>query len=459
MRATVTGSCARWRPGPAATTVLLLLLGAFLAVLAGLSGAAPALAQTPPPVTAPSPSPSPSPTAPEAIAIRVIDADRAPVEGVEITVEGEAGEEIGSVTTDGTGTGRIGVPGPGGYTLTLDEGTLPDGFSLRNPDRNPATTQVGGNQVKTYLFPIQEGDAPAAPRNLGPLAQVPQLLVQGLRFGLILSLAAIGLSIIFGTTGLTNFAHGELMTLGALSTYSLNLAGVPFLLAVPLSLAICAAGGWTNDAALWAPLRRRGTGLIAMMIISIGLGLFVRYVFAYLYGGSNKFFREYNAQAGISVGPVSVRPSDLVAMVICVITLALVGFLLQRTRLGKATRAVADNPALAAASGINVNQVIRIVWVVGAMLAGLSGIFLAMGQGANYLMGFQILLLVFAAVVLGGLGTTWGAVVGALIVGVLIELSTLVLPSELKYVGALVIMIVILLVRPQGILGRRQRIG
>ena len=191
----------------------------------------------------------------------------------------------------------------------------------------------------------------------------------------------------------------------------------------------------------------------------IGLGLFVRYLFAYFYGGSNKFFREYNSQAGIPLGPVSVRPSDLIAMAVCVVVLASVGVLLQRTRFGKATRAVADNTALAAASGINVNQVIRIVWVVGAMLAGLSGVFLAMGQGANYLMGFQLLLLVFAAVVLGGLGTTWGAVLGAVLVGVLIELSTLVLPSELKYVGALVIMIVILLVRPEGILGRRQRIG
>lgn len=454
----------RWRPrgsGRLIVGLFILVLAAF-GLLTGTATASPtpepAPAPASPAATAPAATPSHSPTGPEAINVRVLGADRKPVEGVDISIDGDAGP-VGQGTTDASGAVRIGVPGPGNYRITLDEKTLPKGTSLKNADRNPASTIVGGAQVKSFIFPLQSGDAPAAARNLGKLGQVPQLAMQGLRFGLILSLASIGLSIIFGTTGLTNFAHGELITLGAFATYSLNLAGVPFLLAVPIALVICGAAGWLNDAAVWAPLRRRGTGLIAMMIISIGLGLFVRYLLAYWYGGSNLFFREYSSQAGIALGPISVRPSDLFVIGISLAVLALVGVLLQRTRLGKATRAVADNPALASASGINVNQVIRIVWVVGAILAGLAGIFLALGQGVNYLAGFQILLLVFAAVVLGGLGTVWGAVVGSIIVGLFIELSALVLPSELKYVGALVIMILILLVRPQGILGRQQRVG
>ena len=139
--------------------------------------------------------------------------------------------------------------------------------------------------------------------------------------------------------------------------------------------------------------------------------------------------------------------------------LVAVSLLLQLTRLGKATRAVSDNPALAASSGINVERVISAVWIGGAALAGLSGALLGLTQGFDYQIGFKLLLLVFAAVVLGGLGTIWGAMVGAFIIGIFIEVSTLVIPAELKFVGALVVLIIVLLVRPQGLLGKAQRVG
>ncbi len=139
--------------------------------------------------------------------------------------------------------------------------------------------------------------------------------------------------------------------------------------------------------------------------------------------------------------------------------LVVVGFTLQKTRLGKATRAVADNPALASASGINVDSVIRLVWTGGAALAGLAGVGLGLTQGFNYQFGFKILLLIFAAVVLGGLGTIWGALVGSFIIGLLVEVSTIFVPAELKYVSALAVLIIVLVFRPQGILGRPERVG
>ena len=113
----------------------------------------------------------------------------------------------------------------------------------------------------------------------------------------------------------------------------------------------------------------------------------------------------------------------------------------------------------AAATGINVDRVVSVVWIVGAMLAGLSGVLLGMTQGFDYQLGFKILLLVFAATVLGGLGTAWGAIVGALVIGLFVEVSTLFIPAELKFVGALVVLIVVLLIRPQGLLGKAQRVG
>jgi branched-chain amino acid transport system permease protein len=193
--------------------------------------------------------------------------------------------------------------------------------------------------------------------------------------------------------------------------------------------------------------------------VSIGLSLFLRYLFLYMFSGNTRSYPAYRGQKGLELGPITLAWADYISMGIAVACLMLVAYFLLRTRLGKATRAVADNPALAAASGIDVDRVIRTVWIMGSALAGLAGILLGLAQGINWQMGFQILLLIFAAVTLGGLGTAFGALVGALVVGMFVSVTTLVIPTELKNVGALGILILILLVRPQGILGRAQRIG
>jgi branched-chain amino acid transport system permease protein len=146
-------------------------------------------------------------------------------------------------------------------------------------------------------------------------------------------------------------------------------------------------------------------------------------------------------------------------MAINVIALAGVALFLTRTRVGKATRAVSDNASLAASTGIDVERIIRIVWLLAAALTGLAGVLYGLQFQASWLTGFDILLLLFAAVTLGGLGTALGATVGALIIGMVVEVSTLFIPNELKYAAALVILVIILIVRPQGVLGKKQRIG
>jgi branched-chain amino acid transport system permease protein len=287
-----------------------------------------------------------------------------------------------------------------------------------------------------------------------------QLTVEGLRFGLLIALGALGLSLIYGTTGLTNFAHGEIITFGALATFTLNSGfGLPLLLAAILGVILSAAFGSLNNRALWKPLRKRGTGLIAMMIVSIGLAIFLRNIYLFFFGGDKQAYTEFVGQAGLEFGPVAITPADIVVFIVSIIALGAVVIGVQRTRLGKATRAVSDNPALASSAGIDVERVIEVVWIVGAALAGLSGILFAFTQQVSFQMGFQVLLLIFAAVTLGGLGTIWGAIVGSLVVGLFLQLSTLVIPSELKNVGALLVLIVILLVRPYGLLGRRERVG
>lgn len=418
------------------------------------------------------------------------------IEGVTVTVTTPDGGEIGTATSDAEGMWEVPVPGPGDYVVALDEATIPDTVPGAAPEPVNTVVEPGASRSVGFRLggagggqPADPGDSGATPSPSEPgedgatgtetgddAEAVPgedvtatggsgsstrwlQLLASGLRFGLILGLAALGLSLVFGTTGLTNFAHGELVTIGAVVALLFNGAGVPLILAAAITLVICLLFGWGQDVGFWRPLRKRNTGLIAMMIISIGVALVLRHLVQFIIGGGRETYDQFVIQDAIDLGPIVLTPRDLVIMAISVALLAAIAIGLTRTRIGKATRAVADNPALAAASGINVDRVITVVWVVGTALAGLSGIFFGLVQGVDYQLGLRVLLLVFAATVLGGLGTAWGAMVGAIVVGVFTELSTLVIPSELKYAGVLLVLIVVLVVRPQGILGRRERVG
>ena len=194
-----------------------------------------------------------------------------------------------------------------------------------------------------------------------------------------------------------------------------------------------------------------------MMIVSIGFSIVARYVLLLVFNGDAKDIG--GGGNVIQLGSVLTTDITLVSMVLTAVALGGVAFFLTRTRVGKATRAVSDNSALASATGIDVERIIRIVWIVASALTGLAGVLYGLQFQANWLTGFDILLLLFAAVTLGGLGTALGATVGALIIGMIVEVSSMFIPNELKYAAALVILIVILIVRPQGVLGKKQRIG
>jgi len=218
--------------------------------------------------------------------------------------------------------------------------------------------------------------------------------------------------------------------------------------------------GWSLDAGLWKPLRKRGLGIVQLMIVSIGLSLTMRYIIQFFIGGGTEQLPGFDSPKISLFGAVALSTNDLYSMGISVAVIIGFAVWLIKTKTGKATRAISDNPDLAAASGIDVDKVIRIVWIVAASLAGLSGVLWAYFRpGIKWDMGTQILLLIFAAVTLGGLGTAFGALIGALIVGILVETSGMFIPADLKYVGALVVLIGVLMFRPQGIMGRKQRIG
>jgi branched-subunit amino acid ABC-type transport system permease component len=440
-------------------TIMMLAPAAHAAASATTSGAAEPCARV-------------KPTDDDTISVlgRICDRRERPaaaVPGVSVTVEDSSGNRVGEATSGPDGTFVIDLPGSAithlgkSYTVVLDESTLPENTK---PDITTRTLNINIDNDQSVLFPI--GDAgPAKPSKL---IEALQLLVGGLVFSVILAMAALGLSMVFGTTGLTNFAHGELVTFGALVAFfvdrlpgqiAIGGADITVIVGVLAAFVVSAIFGWLNDAGLWRPLRRRGTGLVAMMIVSIGLSLFLRNVYQYFAGAQTRNYSQYGAVEPWEIGQVLLTPKELIVILLGIAVLLVTTSLLQFTRLGKATRAVADNPALAAATGINVERVISIVWIGGAALAGLAGALLGVTQGFDFQVGFRILLLMFAAVVLGGLGTIWGAILGAFVIGLFIELTTLWIDAEFKFVGALILLIVILLIRPQGLLGRAQRIG
>ncbi len=388
------------------------------------------------------------------LTVRVQDEERNAIPDAAVTVEGPDGFSAAGVT-DGEGLALVPVPANTTVTVTLDEATVTQPVI----EGNVREVQILSRD-KTVIFRLGEGGGGGGGSSI-TLERVLQLLFGGIVLSFIIALASLGLSLIFGTTGLTNFSHGELLTLGAFTALVLNTAGgLNIIIAAPIAIILSAAlWGWGQNQLLWKPLRRKGTGLIAAMIVSIGLAITIRYLIVFFFGGAPKSFEQFAGQAPIDLGPIFVTPKELILSAIAIVVLIATVWWLKVSRLGKATRAVSDNPALASSSGVNVELVISAVWILGAGLAAYAGVFLGLTQNVVWTMGQYLLLTFFAAVVLGGLGTIGGAIVGSFVVGITVQLSTLLVPTELKTAAALFLMIILLLIRPQGLLGRRERVG
>jgi branched-chain amino acid transport system permease protein len=435
---------------------------AFTAQPAAAQPTAPTTAPATAPTTAPTPTSTPPASSGPTVA-GTLTAGGKPVEGVTVTIR-RGDTDIGEATSDDAGEWAIPVPGPGVYRVELDDSTLPEGITLRDPNGGvrPNFTVFGGLAQQRVLFPlVTEGEKQAsAPSRFNRLAN---LFVSGVRFGLIVGLCSVGLSLIYGTTGLVNFAHGELVTFGALIAwfFSTSTGGPqwPLLLAAVISVIASGMLGGSLDLGVFQPMVHRRTGAGARMLVSIGLALLLRYLYQVIFGGNPRAYLQFSAQSATKVGPLEFPVRDYVIMAVCAVLLVLVGLALERTRLGTAVRAVSDERDLAESSGIDVRRVVLSVWVAGAALAGLGGIMLGVSQNVQWNMGFRLLLTMFAAVVLGGLGNAYGAMIGGLVVGIASEMSTYWIDADFKVAVALVILILVLLVRPQGILGVRERVG
>ncbi len=392
--------------------------------------------------------------------------DREPIPGLTITVT-QDGTEVGTGTTDDRGQWEVPLPGPGAYTVSLDPAELPEGVAPAQEGGETVDGVIvrpGAKQGVIFQLAAAGGDDGGGAATAGGSTFVDrflQLTVEGIKFGAIIAITAVGLSLVFGTTRLINFAHGEFVTFGAVMAYFLSVSPIdlPLVVAGLLAMGLTALLAGAVDLTVFRPMRRKSAGMIQQFIVAIGLALVVRHVLLVFFGSRRKGYDQYNLQTALDFGLFRITPRDLVVTILAFVIMGLVAFMLQRTRIGKAMRAVNDNVDLASASGINVQRVVLTVWVVGGALAGLGGVMFGLTQTVFTNMGFQLLLLMFAAVILGGLGNAYGAMLGALVIGLVAQYSTLWFPSSLQNMWALLVMILVLLFRPQGILGRRERVG
>lgn len=382
-----------------------------------------------------------------------------PVSGVTIVVE-RAGETVGEDTTADDGTWQVPVPGAGDYTVTIDTDTVPEGVELRDPERESFEVSIRPGQERNVLFPL--GERVDVDRPSG-FERFMTLLGIGVKVGLLVAMASIGLSLVYGVSNLVNFAHGELVTFGALVAYLFNAsASGPELHLVPAAIISVVAGGVVGllmERGMFAPLRRRRTEGITLIVFTIGLSILARHVYLIILGGNSQPYTDYTVQRAYEIGPVALPPKDWVISLIGIVVLVAVGLLIAKTRVGTGMRAVADNRDLAEASGIDVDGIIRFTWMLAGALAALGGALLGVTDQVQWDMGFALLLFMFAAVIVGGLGTAYGAMVGGLLVGIVSQVSTYWLPIEFKDAMALGVLIVALIIRPQGILGLRERVG
>ena len=301
-------------------------------------------------------------------------------------------------------------------------------------------------------------------------------LGNGLLLGIIISVASVALSLLYGVTRIVNFAHGEIIALGAIATLffsspldyrvlfldKFSPMGLNFVISCILAILVCGLFGGLLEVFLFRPLRKNDVGNIAVLVVTIGLSILVRHLYLLFATGKVQNF-PLELQRRQTYLFFDMTPRNLNVLIIGIIVMIIVGLLLTYTRLGKAMRAVRDSGELSSVSGINSDNIILITWVSSSMLAGLAGIFQATINDVRWNMGFLILLLIFAGTVLGGIGTSFGAMVGGLLIGIMVQVSV-GLPfmeghTEAKNAVALGIMILILLFRPQGIFGKKERIS
>ena len=298
-----------------------------------------------------------------------------------------------------------------------------------------------------------------------------ELTVYGIVFGSIISLGAIGLTLVYGIIRFANFAHGDLMSAGAyvalfMVTGVLGWLGVPdtnfgmlsfgwrMLIAFPVAMLVVACVAIALDRILYRKLREKKSHAVILCMSSLGAAFILRMLILIFWGADSLFYRPGLLRPAIEFPfGVKIRPDQILILFVVFALVVLLHLYLQKTKMGKAMRATADNMELALVSGIDTERVIILTWGVGGALAAAGGILYGIDVQLHPYMGWNFLIPLFAATILGTIGNVYGALVGGLVIGIAEQVSTAFLLPTYKPAVAFVLMILILLVRPKGIFG------
>lgn len=289
------------------------------------------------------------------------------------------------------------------------------------------------------------------------------MIWMGVGFGLItasiLALSAVGLTLQFGVTNFVNFAYGEFLTIGAYLAFVMNQGlHLNIWLSMAISGILTAVVAMLFNVLVIQPFIKRKSQMIILLVVTIGMDLFLMNLVQAIFGPE---FQQYNAPPGsiLHLGPFLFTLQQIIIIVIAVAVMAAVHALLKYSKLGKAMRAMSDNSELALISGVPTARVTNYVWLLSGFLGGIAGVILAVNvNNFTPALGSEFLFVIFAAAIVGGIGRPYGAMLGALIIGVTMEVSATFINSSYKTVVAFAILILVLLFRPQGILPSRGRV-
>ncbi|AEN05820.1 ABC-type transporter, integral membrane subunit [halophilic archaeon DL31] len=281
----------------------------------------------------------------------------------------------------------------------------------------------------------------------------PQYLVNGVIVGSTIALAAVGLTMIFGILNFINFAHGEYLTVGAYAAFVANVTlGLPIPVALLVAVPITAGFAVAIDRVVYYPLRERGLGGVGLLITSVGLSIALRNTIEIIWGSKLRDYAVPSGQA-MTIAGVRITALQIIIILVAVLLMVVVHLLLTRTILGISMRATSSNKALALSSGIETERIIRWTWIIGISLTVVAGVLIGLNTSIRPSMGFRLLLVMFAAVILGGIGDPYGAMLGGLSIGIAQEVSVAFVSASYKPAIAFAIMVLMLLWRPEGIRG------
>jgi neutral amino acid transport system permease protein len=290
------------------------------------------------------------------------------------------------------------------------------------------------------------------------LHEVAQATLNGLTLGTVYALGAVGLTLVYGILKLVNFAHGDFLTFGAYFAYLANVTwGMPLAAGILLAMVATALLGLLTERVMWRPMRSKGAGLLQLLLMSIGLAFVIRSTVQWFWGTEIRTL-DVNITDSVTFLGLRIGQTELMVVVVGLAVLAAVGLVVRFTTLGKRMRALSDSLELAETAGIDTRRVILYTWLFAGGLAGLAGVLSGALTNLRPELGFELLLPIFAAVILGGIGNPFGALTAGLVLGVAIEWSTLLVEPRWKVTFGFVALLIALIIRPQGIFGRAKAV-